>query len=163
MSKIKWVSMLLMCLFMFGCMAKDIQTELGQPMSEKMVNIYAFIDYSKMLSDEVGMLTSDLYDRGYIDKEEKAEVGEVWKKHKRYHNLLQEEYMLMYEKVNDGEEIDDYSRIYALTKKIVEETNVLEKLMEKVFGDIYVPDTLISRIYELYVLINEIETMELEE
>lgn len=163
MSKIKWVGMLLMCLFMFGCMAKDIQTESGQPMDEKMVNIYAFIDYSQLLSEEVAMLTSDLYNRGHIDEKEKEEVGEVWKKHKRYHNLLQEEYMLMYEKINDGEEIDDYSRIYTLTKKIVEETNVLEKMMEKVFSDIYVPDTLISRIYELYVLINEIETMELEE
>lgn len=164
MSKMKWVGigMLLMCLFMFGCMPKGIQTESGQPMNEKMISLYAFIDYSKMLSDEVGMLASDLYDRNYIDEEEKEEVGKVWKRHKRYHNLLQEEYMLMYEKVNGGEKIDDYSRVYALTKKIVEETNMLEKLMERLFGDIYVPDTLISRIYELYVLINEIEEMETE-
>lgn len=156
MRQVKWLGLMLMCVvFMFGCLPKNIQTESGKQMDQKMINVYAFLDYSEMLSDKAGKLTSDLYDRGYIDDKEKNEIGEIWKEHKSYHQLLQEEYSRIYEKIDNGEKIDSYNELYRLVKKVMKETNSLSKIMTELFGDIYVPDTLIGRMFELYEIITE--------
>jgi len=87
------VLMMLMVLLTFGCGPKDVSTDTGQMIPQDFLNVYMFTSYSKNLSDVVGNLTADLYERNVIDEETKEEIGEAWKAHKRYHNTLQSEVM----------------------------------------------------------------------
>lgn len=158
MYKVKWIGMLLMSLIlMFGCLPKNVQTQSGQAMDKKAQYVYAFLDYSKLFSDTTGKLTRDMLEREIINEEEKEEIGTVWKKHRKYHSLLQEEYKVMYDKIDNGEEVTNYETIRSLTTKVMKETELMSKLMNRYFDGIQVPESLVSRMFELYELITERE------
>jgi hypothetical protein len=67
----------LMVIFTFGCGPKNVSTNTGQVIPQDFLNVYMFTSYSKNLSETVGNLTADLYERNVIDKETKEEIGEV--------------------------------------------------------------------------------------
>lgn len=78
MYKLKWLGLMLLCsVLMFGCVPKSTQTESGEDMSKEAQYIYILLDYSKLLSNTVGELTVDVYNKDIITQEEKEKIGSI--------------------------------------------------------------------------------------
>lgn len=120
----------------FGACAKGpVMTDNDVLLPESFVNVYMIMDYSKQLSEVTGKLTNDLLQRGLITKEDKADIGDVWKEHKKYSNRLQKEVDIWYNDIKYGDGKFDKTELFAILERLIGETELITKLLGSYVGE----------------------------
>lgn len=141
-----------------GMSNKNITTDSGRVLPKTFLNMYLVLDYSKQFSDIIGKATNDLMKNNLITNEDKDIIGDVWKEHKEYNNILQYELDGWYKLLNRGKNIDNMDYMFDRLKDVVLQTDVLADVIEQTAGDgIVIPDGMIGRIFVLYGDIKEIK------
>ena len=152
-----WICMFVL---MVGCLPQNIQTENKEDIPNELKYTLDFLYYSKDLSSSIAGITNRLNEMDKINDTEKDKIKEIWKQHKKYHNMLQSVVNDWYDIVNEGnvanKELKQRSLVYM--KNILSENKKLYNMITSLTnGSFSFPKSLLTNMENLYDLIKEMK------
>lgn len=138
-----------------GCAKGPVTTDNDVLLPEEFVNVYMLMDYSKQFSELVGNVTSRLLQGDLITVQDKNEIGELWKEHKKYSNRLHTEINIWYKDIKYGDGKFDRQEIYAILERLVNKTELVSALLSGYVGEenAMLISSINNRVFGLYTKI----------